>query len=327
MNVEHVRGFNYQPSYAWTGADIWRRFDAAAFDRELGWGKKHFPKMNAVRLWLAWEVFAAGSPGQREQFLANVEAAFGLAAKFGLAVMPVLFNRWHAGSPEWGGVFLDNFLPGRSWANHYFDRQWREYIGAMMARFGDDPRVIGWDLCNEPFSYFTKRPWAEYADVAPHEQRWLEEVYAAGKAGGARAPLSVGFWAGIKFLEPLQHISDVLNFHRYWMGDPATKDEFRRELDALVALRERTGKPLLSSEACWGSLDNAKRAEIIEFHLGELNRRKIGWFIYALQHSHVADLHWPEYGLVTEPGTLHCIEPDGSLRPGHGIINRHIEET
>ncbi len=27
---------------------------------------------------------------------------------------------------------------------------------------------------------------------------------------------------------------------------------------------------------------------------------------------------------VTEPGTLHCIEPDGSMRPGHDIINRYL---
>lgn len=43
MEIQEIRGFNYQPSYAHTGADIWRRFDAAVFDRELGWGKKHFP--------------------------------------------------------------------------------------------------------------------------------------------------------------------------------------------------------------------------------------------------------------------------------------------
>ncbi len=323
LSIENIRGFNYQPSYAYTGADIWRRFDAAAFDRELGWGKKHFPKMNGVRLWLAWEVFVAGAPQQQEQFVANVDNAFGLAAKYGLAVIPNLFNRWHAGHPEWGGVYLDHFLPGCSWANGYFDRDWREYVSAMMGRFGRDPRVVCWDLCGEPFSYAPKH-WTEYTDVAPHEQKWLEDVYAACKAGGAQAPLSVGFWGATKFLKPLQHISDVLNFHLYWFGDPAHKDGIRRELDACVALREQTGKPLLSSETCWGSLDNAKRVEIIEFQLGELNQRNVGWLIYALQHSYIADLHWPEYGRVTEPGTLHCVEPDGSIRPGHGIINRYL---
>ena len=100
LKIEQVRGFNYQPSYAYTGADIWRRFDAAAIDRELGWGTRHFPGMNAVRLWLAWEVFGLGSDAEREAFLAHVDTAFGIAARHGLAVMPVLFNRWHAGSPD-----------------------------------------------------------------------------------------------------------------------------------------------------------------------------------------------------------------------------------
>ncbi len=321
-DISRIRGFNYQPSYAYTGADIWRRFDAEAFDRELGDGKRHFPRMNAIRLWLAWEVFGGGSEIQRAVFLDRVETAFGIAAKHGLLVMPVLFNRWHAGSPDWGGVYLNHFVPGCCWANHYFDRQWRDYVAAVAGRFGRDPRVFGWDLCNEPFSYFTNKPWESYTGVAPHERRWLEEVYAAVKDAGAAAPVSVGFWGGIRFLEKLQHISDILNFHQYYRGEPADRDEFRHDLDKLVDLRERTGKPLLSGEACWGSLDDAKRAEIIEFHLGELNRRNIGWLIYALQHSYIADLHWPEHGLVTEPGTLHCIEPDGSLRPEHGIINK-----
>jgi hypothetical protein len=193
-----------------------------------------------------------------------------------------------------------------------------------MDRFADDPRIFSWDLCNEPFCYHGERPWKEYTDVAVHEQKWLEDVYEHCKDCGAEAPLSVGFWSGVRFLEPLQHISDILNFHCYWMGDEEGKESFRRNLDECVGLRERTGKPLISSEACWGSLDNAERVRIIRFHLEELNRREIGWLIYSLQHSYIADLHWPEHGLVTEPSTLHCIEPDGAVRKGHGIINQYI---
>lgn len=39
---------------------------------------------------------------------------------------------------------------------------------------------------------------------------------------------------------------------------------------------------------------------------------------------HVADLHGSEYGLVTEPGTLHCIEPDGLLRSDLDSVNRYL---
>ena len=72
-NIQNIHGFNYQPSYAYNGADIWRRFDAGVYGRELALGKQRFPKMNGVRLWLAAEVFMVGSDGQREQFLRNVD--------------------------------------------------------------------------------------------------------------------------------------------------------------------------------------------------------------------------------------------------------------
>jgi hypothetical protein len=321
--IANIRGFNYQPSYAYNGADIWRRFDAATYGRELALGKQRFPKMNGVRLWLAAEVFSHGSDRQREQFLQNVDTAFGLAAQQGLAVMPVLFNRWHGGAPEWGGVFLDHLLPGAGWSQPGFLAGCAEYVDAVIDRFGKDPRVVAWDLCNEPFMYGPP-PWDKFAEAGRQELAWLEGVYARCKERGAVAPLSVGFWLGAQFMEPFVHLCDILNFHLYFMGDPAKRDDFRQRLDECVALRERTGKPLISTEACWGSLDNAKRVEIIEFHLGELNRRNIGWLVYALQHSYIADLHWPEFGRVGNPGTLHCLEPDGSIRPGHDIINKYL---
>ena len=40
-----VIGFNYQPSYAFNSYEAWRFFDANVFDREIGLGKKYFPKM------------------------------------------------------------------------------------------------------------------------------------------------------------------------------------------------------------------------------------------------------------------------------------------
>lgn len=292
------------------------------FDRELGWGKKHFPGMNGLRIWLAWEVFGLGSEQEREQFLDNVEAALEIADRYGLVVMPVLFNRWHAGTPDWGGVYLDHFLPNAGWAGFGFEERCGEYVSGLMARFGQDPRIFAWDLCNEPFSYSGRSAQPDPRwDLPKYELAWLETLYAQCKQHGAQAPVSVGFFGGSSHLKRYEHLNDILNFHHYWRGDEDTKESFQRDLDACVELRERTGKPLISTEACWGSLDNPKRAEIIKFHLGELNRRNIGWLVYALQHTYIADLHWPDWGRVTEPGTLHCVEPDGSLRAGHEVIN------
>jgi hypothetical protein len=139
----------------------------------------------------------------------------------------------------------------------------------------------------------------------------------------------VGFFGGPRQLSKHEEFSDILNFHRYWQGhekerDKGGADAFRRDLDACVELREKTGKPLISSEACWGSTDDAERAAIIDFHLKELNEREIGWLIHALSHSRIADLHREDAGPVINPGVMHCVEPDGSIRPHHEIINSYL---
>jgi len=324
IDIQKIRGFNYAPGYAYTGADIWRSFDRATFERELGWGSKHFPKTSGIRLWLAWEVFALGSEAEKDTFLGNLDTALAIASGLDLVVMPVLFNRWHHGIPDWGGVYLDHLLPNAGWAGAEFGTRSREYVRAVMNRFGADDRVFAWDLCNEPYSYSFEADPNPAWELEKHETAWLHDVYDTAKAAGAKAPLSVGFWNGVHDLREHPELSDILNFHSYWMGGDADPKEWLAGLDACVELREKTGKPLFCSESCWGNVDDAKRVEILEFNLRELNRREIGWFIHALAHSPIADLHRPEAGPVQGPGVMHCIEPDGSIRPGHEVINEYL---
>ncbi len=88
-----------------------------------------------------------------------------------------------------------------------------------------------------------------------------------------------------------------------------------------MALARRVGKEILASETVWGAIDDGKRVEILRYTLGELKKRGIGFIVHALYHSLVADLHYPEYGPVSVPGTLHFINADGSLRKGHEAFN------
>jgi hypothetical protein len=59
----------------------------------------------------------------------------------------------------------------------------------------------------------------------------------------------------------------------------------------------------------------------MRYTLGELRKREIGFVVHALQHSLVADLHYPAYGPVGGPEVLHFVNPDGSLRAGHEAFN------
>jgi hypothetical protein len=93
-------------------------------------------------------------------------------------------------------------------------------------------------------------------------------------------------------------------------------------LDGYARVAAQSGKPLLATEVCWGSLDDTRRVEIIRATLSTLRERGIGWLAYVLHHSLVIDAHRPEHGPINEAiGALHFIERDGSLRAGHDVFN------
>jgi len=99
------------------------------------------------------------------------------------------------------------------------------------------------------------------------------------------------------------------------------KEGFERFLDTCVENATKAHKPLIATETCWGSYDDLKRAEIIRYTLGELNKRKIGWLAYLLQASGVADAHSQNEGAFSNAGNLAFITANGELRPGHQVVN------
>lgn len=315
MEYSAIRGFNYQPSYGSTGLEIWQNFDARIIDKELALGKKYFPGMNAIRLWLSWDAFVRDA----EQFLTNFESALAIANKYRLVVMPVLFNRWHGGVPDYGGIYADHFLPclrrGRP------DDEFKPFIKAVVGTHADDPRVFSWDICNEPF-YYAKPP-RDIPDITRAELTWLEDIYDHCKRLDAKAPFTVGMLMALGISEMLrvEPISDILSFHSYWFPSEP-KVRFEGQLDEYVMTAAKVNKPLLATETCWGALDDSDRVEIIRYTLGELRKRNIGWLAYVLHHSLVADSHRPGFGPIGGPGNLSFIEADGSLRAGHEVFNK-----
>lgn len=61
-----------------------------------------------------------------------------------------------------------------------------------MERFGDDERILCWDMCNEPFSYpVDDFELLEY--VKPIETEWLRRIYENCKKFGATQALGIGY--------------------------------------------------------------------------------------------------------------------------------------
>jgi len=313
MDCSQIKGFNYQPSWGSTGFEIWRKFDADRMGHELALGRFYFPRINAIRLWLSHDAWLRNP----KLFDANFTTALDLASKNGLMVMPVLFNRWHDAALDYGGIYIDHFLPKSSWVQD--KDQPAAFTEAIVGAHANDSRIFAWDLCNEPFAYSC--PHSEIPDIVKAEHAWLARMHGIAKKAGAQAPITVGIPGyGANMVRQIEPISDILSIHPYWQLS-SDKSEYEKALDDTVKCAETMKKPLLATEACWGSTDDTKRVEIIRYSLGQLKKRGIGWLVYLLHHSLIADAHRIEFGPLSNPGNLAFIEADGSLRPGHEAFN------
>jgi hypothetical protein len=309
-----LRGFNYQPSYGSSGFELWQKFDAKTIAIELERGRKFFPKINVLRWWQSWDSYLR----EPKRYTRNFDTTLDLAEKAGCRIIPCLFNRWHTAALDYGGIYLDHFLPGASGMAgkpKLFD----SFLEALVARHKDDPRILAWDLCNEPFFYAT--PFPDKASVMQAELAWLKSLRDICKSYGAQAPLTVGISG--TWPELTAPLCDLLSIHPYLMSNAeVARNSFARSLDNAVAFALKAGKPLLATECCWGAFEDGARVEFIRNTLTELKRRNIGWTAYLLHHSLIADAHRPEYGpLSPHAGNLAFIEADGSLRPGHAVFN------
>lgn len=307
-----IKGFNYQPSWGSSGMEIWINFDADCMSRELALGKKYFPGMNAIRLWLSHDAWMRNP----KAFEAAFETALAIAQRQSLLVMPVLFNRWHSEVLDYGGIYIDHFLPNSS-AVQGID-QTGAFTKAIVGAHATDARIMAWDLCNEPFDYSPNT----YPAITKAEIAWLKKTHGIIKKCGALAPTTVGIHGGegLYWMREVEPISDILSIHPYWtLADD--KGAYAKYLDEYVGFAKEVGKPLIATETCWGSTNDVQRVEIIRYTLGELKKRNIGWLAYVLHHSLIADSHRIEFGPLSGPGNLAFIEADGSLRPGHGVFN------
>jgi hypothetical protein len=249
-----LNGCNFTPSTAGNQLELWQAdtFDPETIDRELGWAAE-VAGMNTIRLFLhdlAWQV-------DGDAFLDRVDHVLQLAAGHGISVMPVLFDGIWDPDPRPGpqraprpGIHNSTWLQGPGAAVVEDRSRWpslRLYVDAVLGRFGADPRVVAWDLFNEPdspnFAYARRDP----ADKANLIADLLEEVWDWAEAADPAQPLTVGV-----YLFPHPHPerasrvarialerSDVVSFHCY---------EDAKGLRETIATLRALGRPLVCTE-------------------------------------------------------------------------------
>ena len=304
-----MRGFMYEPSYAWTETEAWHYFDAEIFDLEIGRGKKYFPGMNAIRTSVSIEAWRRNP----KQFIENFRRFLDIAEKHDVVVMPMLFNRWHNFHLDYGGIYVDHFW--RDDQGHY-DKFFAPFVNDIVSTFKDDPRIFMWDIANEPMHQTEK-----YPDILKAELNWMRRIYKTIKQAGAKAPTTVGIWGnarnGIQLIEP---ISDVLSVHSYKQPH-LTEKRFETRLDNWVSFAQQKSKPLVVTETAWGRDTNKERAENMRYVLGQFEKRKLGFIPVMLHWSYRIDCHDDSEGLpVGNMLNLEFINKDGSLRPEHDVV-------
>jgi hypothetical protein len=229
-----LAGCNFLPSTAVNDVEMWQpdTFDLPTVERELGWARNL--GFNTVRVFLNYVVWEADADGLRQRF----QTFLATADKLGLRTMPVLFDDCNFAGRVAASGPQPNPAPGihnSQWVSSpppkmVDDRAaWpglERYVKDFVRAFGQDRRVLVWDLYNEPGNGTGERsrPLVEAAFAWAREMKPLQ-------------PLTVGVWADFNshFSRQMMELSDIVSFHAYDGLDGLktkvkTCGEFRRPL-------------------------------------------------------------------------------------------------
>ncbi len=249
-----LSGANFLPMSAVNELEMWQAdtFDPREIDREMGLAEGlGLTTMRTFLHDLAWSQDPAG-------FFSRVDQYLDIASRHGIRTMLVLFDSVWDPNPRVGkqpdpvpGRHNSRWVqsPGAFALTHASEYPRLErYVKETVSRYAHDPRVLAWDIMNEPDntnanSYGAREP-AEKTAYAYHLMvtafGWVREV-------NPDQPLTAGVWHNdwsqdnvlLDFEKFQLTASDIITFHCY---EPAPQMAFR-----IQSLR-RFGRPIICTE-------------------------------------------------------------------------------
>ncbi len=250
---------------------------------------------NCIRLWIEFTAWMADPEKVTERFLDAVKAI----DERGMKTMPCLFNRWHDWKWDYGGQYVEDL--SRDWSAKL------EYVRTLARPLATDPRVLIWDLCNEP------QAWNLIEDSSKREFAFLKQVAAAVRECRVQQPITIGTMVGSN-IETYAPLCDVLCAHPY----PHTPAELKGQIESLKVIRKKFGKVMLVNESIPGCLDDNRRAELARFYTRMLGEAGFGWMGWALREGKAISTRRDRYdgnGLNGE-GFHPFFTREGKLRGG-----------
>jgi hypothetical protein len=229
-------GCNFIPSSAINELEMWQAetFDTATINRELGWAEA--TGFNVVRVFLHYIPWQTDSEG----FKQRISTYLTIAYKHRIRTMFVLFDDcWnedpHAGKqPEpKTGVHNSGWMQCPGKVMHNDSSSWpklESYVKDILSSFKNDPRVVIWDLYNEPGN----------SDYNETTLPLLKYVFQWAWTVRPSQPLTCGVWYDHRAFNQFQLThSDIISFHNY---DKVPALE--KQIDTL----QRFNRPLICSE-------------------------------------------------------------------------------
>ena len=232
-----LRGSDFIPSTAINQLEMWQAetFDTATINRELGWAESiGFNSMRVYLHHLAWEIDSAGFKDRVNQYLT-------VADRHHISTLFVLFDDC------WNPTYAPGKQPdpktgihNSGWVRDPGDKIFTDtatiailerYVKDVLTTFGNDGRIVLWDLYNEPGN----------SGYGNKSMPLLKKAFQWGREINPTQPLSAGVWSKeLKDLNIFQlENSDVITYHNY--ADP--KDH-RQWIDSLRTY----GRPLICTE-------------------------------------------------------------------------------
>ncbi len=247
-------GANFLPSNAINELEMWQAdtFDPVTIDRELGWAEGL--GMNTMRVFLhnlLWEQDPKG-------FETRIDAFLSIAAKHHIRPIFVLLDSCWDPYPKLGpqhppipGVHNSGWVqaPGAEvLADPAQYLRIERYVEGVIGAFARDPRILAWDLWNEP----DNENQGSYAKIDLRNkgeivQSLLPKVFAWARSVHPTQPLTSGLyygdWSSESAMPPVPRIqyeqSDVITFHDY--GWPEHFEQRVKEL-------QQSHRPVICTE-------------------------------------------------------------------------------
>lgn len=247
-------GANYLPSTAINQLEMWQQptFDSATIDKEFGWAESL--GMNVMRVFLHNLVWQNDEHG----FYDRMNTVLQLAEKHHIRILFTIFDSCWDPFPKAGTQHAPvPFVHNSGWVQSPGEDMLKDstqypllekYVKAVVGHFANDPRIVMWDVWNEPDN--TNNP-AYIKEELPNKAAvvlpLLKKTFQWARSANPSQPLTSGIWAGNwaadSTLKPIEKVqleqSDVLSFHCY--------DDSAR-LDEKIGQLERYGKPLFCTE-------------------------------------------------------------------------------